>query len=79
MTVFLGTSSPVYGATPMPDIITTTPEWTTITPIFLSTPTPYWVTTTPLYITETPLPPVITTPGLPQIGYTTPAPLETPY
>jgi hypothetical protein len=63
----------------MPDIITTTPEWTTITPIFLSTPTPYWVTTTPLYITETPLPPVITTPGLPQIGYTTPAPRETPY
>lgn len=79
VTVFLGTSTPVYADTPVPNIITTTPEWTTVTPMFLSTPTPYWVTTTPLFITETPEAPVTTTPGLPMIGYTTPEPLETPY
>ena len=79
VTVFLGTSTPVYADTPVPNLITTTPEWTTVTPVFLSTPTPYWVTTTPAYVTETPEAPVTTTPGLPMIGYTTPEPLETPY
>lgn len=89
VTVFLGTSTPVYADTPVPAIITTTPEWTTVTatPIlppptatpFGFTATPFWVTTTPFFITETPVPPVTTTPGLPQIGYTTPEPLETPY
>lgn len=79
VTVFLGTSTPVYADTPVPALITTTPEWTTVTPVFLNTPTPYWVTTTPIYITETPEPPVTTTPGLPLIGFSTPEPLETPY
>lgn len=79
VTLFLGTSTPVYAATAVPNLITTTPEWTTVTPIFLSTPTPYWVTTTPVYITETPEAPVTTTPGLPLIGFTTPEPVETPY
>lgn len=79
VTIFLGTSTPVYADTPVPVLITTTPEWTTVTPIFLSTPTPYWVTTTPIYLTETAPAPVITVPGLPQIGYTTPEPLATPY
>lgn len=81
VTIFLGTTTPVYQATAVPGEITTTPEWTTVTPVFLSTPTPYWVTTTPYVITTTPdgsLPPT-TTPGLPLIGYTTPEPLETPY
>ena len=31
VTVFLGTSTPVYADTPVPNIITTTPEWTTVT------------------------------------------------
>jgi hypothetical protein len=79
VTVFLGTSTPVYADTPVPAVITLTPGWTTVTPMFLSTATPYWVTTTPVYITETPEPPVTTTPGLPMIGFTTPEPLETPY
>lgn len=79
VTVFLGISTPVYAATAVPNLITTTPEWTTVTPVFLSTPTPYWVTTTPLFITETPKAPITTTPGLPLIGFTTPEPLETPY
>lgn len=89
VTVFLGTSTPVYADTPVPNVITTTPEWTTVTatPIlppptatpFGFTATPFWVTTTPIYITETPPPPVTTTPGLPMIGFTTPEPLETPY
>ena len=81
VTIFLGTTTPVYEATAVPGEITTTPEWTTVTPVFLSTPTPYWVTTTPFVITTTPdgsLPPT-TTPGLPIIGFTTPEPLETPY
>ena len=81
VTVFLGTTTPVSADTPVPNLITTTPEWTTVTPVFLSTPTPYWVTTTPVYVTETPGgdPPPTTTPGLPMIGFTTPQPLETPY
>lgn len=79
VTVFLGTSTPVYADTAVPAVITLAPAWTTVTPLFLSTPTPFWVTTTPVYITETPEPPVTTTPGLPLIGYTTPEPLETPY
>ena len=89
VTLFLGTSTPVYADTPVPAEITTTPLWTTVTatPIwppptatpFGFTATPYWATTTPIYITETPEPPVTTTPGLPLIGFTTPAPLETPY
>ena len=89
VTVFLGTSTPVYPDTPVPAVITLPPEWTTVTatPIlppptmtpFGFTATPYWVTTTPVYITETPVPPWTTTPGLPMIGYTTPEPLETPY
>jgi hypothetical protein len=89
VTIFLGTTTPVYADTPVPELITTTPEWTTVTatPILpppTETPigftaTPFWVTTTPLYITETPEPPVMTTPGLPQIGFSTPEPLETPY
>ena len=79
VTVFLGTSTPVYADTPVPAVITLPPAWTTVTPLFLSTPTPYWVTTTPIFITETPEPPVTTTPGLPLIGYTTPEPLQTPY
>lgn len=81
VTIFLGTTTPLYGATAVPGEITTTPAWTTVTPVFLSTPTPYWVTTTPFVITTTPdgsLPPT-TTPGLPLIDYTTPEPLETPY
>ncbi len=81
VTIFLGTTTPVYEATVVPGEITTTPAWTTVTPLFPSTPTPYWVTTTPYVITTTPdgsLPPT-TTPGLPLIGYTTPEPLETPY
>lgn len=81
VTVFLGTTTPVYADTPVPNQITTTPEWTTVTPIFPSTPTPYWVTTTPVYVTETPggNSPPTTTPGLPMIGFTTPEPLATPY
>ena len=89
VTVYLGTSTPVYAATPVPGFVTTTPDWTTVTatPILpppTATPlgfaaTPYWVTTTPVIITETPPPPVTTTPGLPLIGFTTPAPQETPY
>ncbi|HFQ94302.1 MAG TPA: hypothetical protein ENK32_09850, partial [Anaerolineae bacterium] len=31
VTVNLGTSTPVYAATPVPNVITTTPEWTTVT------------------------------------------------
>lgn len=81
VTVVLGTTTPVYAATAVPGEITTTPDWTTVTPLFLSTPTLYWVTTTPLVITTTPdgSPPLTTTPGLPIIGFTTPAPLATPY
>jgi murein DD-endopeptidase MepM/ murein hydrolase activator NlpD len=89
VTIFLGTTTPVYPPTPVPGQITAVPEWTTVTatPIFPPptvtpfgfTATPYWVTTTPVYITETPIPPWTTTPGLPQIGYTTPVPSETPY
>ena len=91
VTVFLGTTTPVYADTPVPAEITTTPDWTTVTatsqppgtnptetpPGF--TATPYWVTTTPFSITETPEPPVMTTPGLPLIGFTTPVATETPY
>jgi hypothetical protein len=77
VTIFLGTTTPVYADTPVPEIITTTPDWTTVT---AEPPeTPYWVTTTPLWVTTTPEPPVTTTPGLPQIGFTTPVPTETPY
>ncbi len=89
VTIFLGMSTPVYPDTPIPNPITTTPEWTTVTatpfpPPETATPpgfiaTPYWVTTTPLWITETPVPPWTTTPSLPMIGFTTPTPLETPY
>lgn len=89
VTRFLGTTTPVFAATPVPAVITTTPAWTTITATPLLPPptatpvgftaTPYRVTTTPAAITETPVPPVTTTPGLPMIGYTTPEPLETPY
>jgi hypothetical protein len=89
VTVFLGTTTPVYPATPVPGQITAEPGWTTVTATPLVPPptmtpfgftaTPYWVTTTPVYITETPVPPWTTTPGLPQIGYTTPVPTETPY
>src|SRR5690606_8315303 len=73
VTVFLGTTTPVYANTPVPGLITATPEWV------LTTGTPPWVTTTPVYITETPPPPVTTTPSLPMIGFTTPEPTETPY
>lgn len=31
VTVYLGTSTPGYAATPVPNFITTTPEWTTVT------------------------------------------------
>ena len=89
VTIFLGTTTPVYADTPIPNAMTTTPDWTTVTatpisPPATSTPigftaTPFWVTTTPITITETPPPPVITTPSLPIIGYSTPEPLETPY
>lgn len=92
VTVFLGTTTPVYPPTPVPGSLTTTPEWTTVTatsippwatatatPLFGPTNTPFWATTTPVYITETPVPPWTTTPGLPMIGYTTPVPTETPY
>jgi murein DD-endopeptidase MepM/ murein hydrolase activator NlpD len=79
VTVFLGWTTPVYAATAVPEWTTTTPEWTTVTPVFLGTPTPYWVTTTPLWITNTPESPITTTPALPQIGYSTPEPTETPY
>jgi hypothetical protein len=92
VTVFLGTTTPVYADTPVPGWLTTTPEWATVTatsvppwstatatPPFSPTATPYWVTTTPVWITETPVPAWTTTPGLPQIGFTTPEPLETPY
>lgn len=70
---FLGTSTPVYGATAEPVLITTTPEWTTVTP------DPGWVTTTPVYLTTTPAPPVVTTPGLPIFGFPTPEPQPTAY
>jgi len=73
VTVFLGTTTPVYADTPVPDLITVTPEWVFVTG------TPPWVTSTPLYLTETPQAPVTTTPSLDQIGYTTPEPTETPY
>jgi murein DD-endopeptidase MepM/ murein hydrolase activator NlpD len=89
VTVFLGMTTPVYPDTPVPNSMTTTPEWTTVTatPIWpppTETPfgfeaTPYWVTTTPEWITETPMPPWTTTPALPLIGFTTPVPTETPY
>jgi murein DD-endopeptidase MepM/ murein hydrolase activator NlpD len=73
VTVFLGTTTPVYADTPVPGLITATPEWV------LTTGTPPWVTTTPMYVTETPPPPATTTPSLPMIGFTTPEPTETPY
>lgn len=57
---------------------TTTPPGFTATPLWITT-TPGWVTTTPEYITETPVPPWTTTPALPQIGFTTPVPSQTPY
>ncbi len=89
VTRFLGWTTPVYADTPVPALITTTPEWTTVTatPILpppTATPigfaaTPYWVTTTPITITTTPPPPVTTTPELPMIGFTTPIPPATPY
>lgn len=79
VTIYLGSTTPVYADTAVPGLITTTPEWTTVTAVFVTTPTPYWVTTTPLVITETPAPAATTTPSLPIIGYTTPEPLETPY
>jgi hypothetical protein len=89
MTLFLGTSTPVYPNTPVPAAITLPSGWTTVTATPILPPptvtpsgfwaTPYWVTTTPVYITETPVPPWTTTPGLPMIGYTTPVPTETPY
>ena len=89
VTVFLGTTTPVYADTPVPGQVTTTPDWTTVTatPILpppTATPfgfvaTPFWVTTTPFVITETPPPPVTTTPGLPMIGFSTPVPQTTPY
>lgn len=89
VTVFLGTTTPVFDPTDPPIMITTTPEWTTVTatPILpppTATPfgfvaTPYWVTTTPVYMTSTPEPPVTTTPSMPVYGFTTPSPLETPY
>jgi hypothetical protein len=89
VTLFLGTTTPVYADTPVPGQITATPFWTTVTATPLLPPptatpwgftaTPFWATTTPVYITETPPPPVTTTPGLPLIGFTTPEPLETPY
>lgn len=88
-TRFLGWTTPVYADTAVPALITTTPEWSTVTatpiaPPATATPagfvaTSYWVTTTPQWITETPEPPVTTTPALPQIGYTTPVPVGTPY
>ncbi len=91
-TVFLGMTTPVYPPTPVPAVITTEPEWTTVTatsnpswepptatPFGDLTATPYWVTTTPVWITETPLPPWTTTPELPMIGFTTPVPADTPY
>jgi murein DD-endopeptidase MepM/ murein hydrolase activator NlpD len=64
VTIFLGTSTPVYADTPVPGLITTTP---------------FGLTSTPLWVTTTPVSPVTTTPGLPLIGYTTPEPTETPY
>src|SRR5690606_19348113 len=73
VTVFLGTTTPVYADTPVPGLITATPEW-----IFV-TGTPPWVTSTAVYLTETPPAPATTTPSLPQIGFTTPEPTETPY
>jgi murein DD-endopeptidase MepM/ murein hydrolase activator NlpD len=92
VTVFLGTSTPVYPDTPVPGVLTVPPEWTTVTATseppwatatatspFSPTATALWVTTTPVWITETPAPPWTTTPGLPLIGFTTPEPLETPY
>ncbi len=88
-TRFLGWTTPVYAATAVPALITTTPEWTTVTatpivPPATATPagftaTPYWVTTTPQWITATPETPITPTPALPQIGYTTPVPVGTPY
>jgi len=89
VTVFLGMTTPVYAATPIPAVITLPPAWTTVTatpivPPATMTPwgftaTPFWATTTAVYITETPVPPVTTTPALPRIGYSTPEPIETPY
>lgn len=97
VTVWLGTTTPVYADTPVPVVLTTTPQWTTVTPTpptpaptatpigwwtatpTVATPTPIWVTTTPAFVTSTPPPPVTTTPGLPRIGFTTPAPLPTAY
>ena len=88
-TRFLGMTTPVFADTPVPPHITTTPFWTTVTatpylPPVTATPfnftaTPFWVTTTPSFITETPQPPVTTTPSLPQYGFTTPVPIQTPY
>lgn len=89
VTVFLGTTTPVYPPTPVPAEITLPPVWTTVTatPLFPPptvtpwgfTATPYWVTTTPVVITETPLPPWTTTPALDLIGYSTPVPVGTAY
>lgn len=66
VTVFLGTTTPVYADTPVPGLVTATPEGA------LSTGTP-------VYLTETPPPPVTTTPSLSLIGFTTPEPTQTPY
>ena len=65
VTVFLGTTTPVYPPTPVPgvltlppQVITTVPEWTTATatsepPWLPPTTTPFGFTATPLWITTT--------------------------
>jgi hypothetical protein len=78
VTVFLGTSTPVFPDTPVPGVLTVPPEWTTVTATsepswatatatspFSPTATALWVTTTPVWITETPVPPWTTTPACP--------------
>ncbi|MBK9055811.1 MAG: M23 family metallopeptidase [Chloroflexi bacterium] len=66
VTVFLGTTTPVFPPTPIPgvltlppQVITTVPEWTTATatsepPWLPPTATPFGFTATPLWITTTP-------------------------
>lgn len=64
VTVFLGMSTPVYAATPIPAQITTTPEWITTTPLWTTvtatpwfpppTATPFGFEATPYWVTTTP-------------------------
>jgi murein DD-endopeptidase MepM/ murein hydrolase activator NlpD len=66
VTIFLGTTTPVYPPTPIPGQVTLPPTWVTLPPLWMTvtaTPNPPWVaptatpfgwTATPFWITTTP-------------------------